>query len=140
MAEHGSILNALGQLKAVTLRGEGSVRCSVSPSMEKEAWLLLQAAMKCSDLGHVALGWEDHLQWVHRLEEEFFRQGDLEKEAGLQPISFLMDRTKPGVSKTQVGFCEFIALPQFRALAGVAPSTKPMMQAVTDNYERLGDL
>lgn len=36
------------------------------------------------------------------LEEEFFRQGDMEKALKL-PVSPLFDRTKPGVTKSQVG-------------------------------------
>jgi hypothetical protein len=40
-------------------------------------------------------------RWVDRLEEEFFLQGDKERVAGL-PISPLFDRTKKGVSKSQV--------------------------------------
>ena len=43
-----------------------------------------------------------HTRWLGLLEEEFFRQGDLERGAGL-PISPLFDRTKQGVSKSQVG-------------------------------------
>lgn len=35
------------------------------------------------------------------LEEECFRQGDLEKHNGL-PVSPLFDRCKPGISKSQV--------------------------------------
>ena len=46
-----------------------------------------------------------HSEWVDRLEEEFFRQGDREGVAGL-PISPLMDRTKGGVSKAQPGVSE----------------------------------
>ncbi len=41
-------------------------------------------------------------RWLERLEEEFFLQGDKERDAGL-PISPLFDRTKQGVSKSQVG-------------------------------------
>ena len=64
--------------------------------------LLLQIALKCADLGHLAAEWGVHTRWLGRLEEEFFRQGDLERGAGL-PISPLFDRTKQGVSKSQVG-------------------------------------
>jgi hypothetical protein len=39
--------------------------------------------------------------------QEFFRQGDKEKELGL-PISPLFDRAKQGVSKSQIGFFDFV--------------------------------
>ena len=41
-------------------------------------------------------------RWLERPEEEFFLQGDKERDAGL-PISPLFDRAKQGVSKSQVG-------------------------------------
>ena len=41
-------------------------------------------------------------RWVHALEEEMFRQGDLEKIKGY-PVSPLMDRAKTGITKSQPG-------------------------------------
>lgn len=92
-------------------------------------------SLKCADVGHLSLEWEDHLVWVHRLEEEFFAQGDKEKDMSMEP-SFLMDRDKPGVTQTQVGFFEFMALPLYRTLANAFPSTKPMLSGVEANYQR----
>merc|ERR1719262_1742578 len=91
--------------------------------------------MKCADLGHLALTWDQHLTWVERLEAEFFAQGDREKALGL-PVSFLMDRDKPGASDTQIGFFNFVVLPLFRTLAHGAPGTRPMLEAVEENYVR----
>jgi hypothetical protein len=42
------------------------------------------------------------LRWVLDLEEEMFRQGDLEKERG-HAVSPLMDRAKAGITKSQPG-------------------------------------
>ncbi len=67
----------------------------------------MQMAFKLSDLGHTAESLDVHLRWVAALETEFFLQGDQEKAAGL-PISPLFDRTKPGVTKSQVGFYEVV--------------------------------
>ena len=57
------------------------------------------------------------------LEEEMWRQGDREREMGL-PISPLADRTKQGVSKAQLGFYEFIALPLVHNFSHVFPECK----------------
>jgi len=105
-----------------------------APKNAKEAVLLLQTVMKCADLGHLALPWAIHLAWVRRLEAEFFAQGDREKDLGL-PMSFLMDRNKPGASETQVGFFDFVVLPLFRLLQHAAPSAAPLLASVADNYE-----
>jgi hypothetical protein len=39
---------------------------------------------------------------VNQLEEEFFRQGDVERQTNM-PISPLFDRAKQGITKSQVG-------------------------------------
>lgn len=46
--------------------------------------------------------------------EEFFQQGDLEKESKL-PLSFLCDRCTTHIPKSQVSFFEFCAHPLFKA-------------------------
>jgi hypothetical protein len=38
---------------------------------------------------------------VNQLEEEFFRQGDVERQSSM-PISPLFDRAKQGITKSQV--------------------------------------
>merc|ERR1712051_903813 len=126
MAGHGDILKCLSELKCVEDR-------ETEPVSEKQAWVLLQGAMKCADLGHLTLGWDDHLQWVQRLEQEFFSQGDREKEESL-PVSFLMDKEKPGVTKTQVGFFDFVVLPFFRAFVSVVPAAQALLTGVEANH------
>ena len=44
------------------------------------------------------------------LAQEMFRQGDRERALG-QPVSPLMDRTKGGVTKSQTGFFNIVAMP-----------------------------
>jgi len=61
----------------------------------------LQMALKCADLGHLAAPWAVHQRWVAGLEEELFRQGDSEKQLHML-VSPLMDRTKGGITKSQV--------------------------------------
>ena len=58
-------------------------------------------ALKCADLGHLAAPWPVHQKWVAGLEEELFKQGDTEKQLEM-PISPLMDRSKDGITKSQV--------------------------------------
>lgn len=110
-----------------------------TPSCAQEATRLLQVALKCADLGHLALERPAHLQFVQRLEEEFFRQGDHERAHGL-PVSFMMDRRKPGASSSQVGFFDNVAMPMFRSLVMACPSLKPLLEAVQDNYLYWRDL
>eukprot|EP00428_Durinskia_dybowskii_P012238 CAMPEP_0170223444 /NCGR_PEP_ID=MMETSP0116_2-20130129/11422_1 /TAXON_ID=400756 /ORGANISM="Durinskia baltica, Strain CSIRO CS-38" /LENGTH=662 /DNA_ID=CAMNT_0010474147 /DNA_START=14 /DNA_END=1998 /DNA_ORIENTATION=+ len=116
MADSNPIAQAFAEARSrqATTQGETSAEASATafvPASEQDATLLLQMAIKCSDLGHLALSWESHVRWVARLEDEFFAQGDHEKALGFPQISFLMDREKPGASETQVGFMDFVVFP-----------------------------
>jgi hypothetical protein len=105
MAKHQGIQESFSQAF--------SVSSDVAP--EHRVAVLLQMAMKCADLGHLALNWDVHEKWVANVEAEFFAQGDKERSAGL-PVSYMMDRNQPGCSKTQPGFFEFVALPLLRSM------------------------
>jgi len=128
MADSSRIIQSLSEALDRTTPGQ------YEPATAKDATVLLQVTMKCADLGHMALDWRPHVRWVKRVEEEFFAQGDQERALGL-PISFLMDRYKPGPSQTQVGFFDNVVLPLFRTFVRAAPSTQPMLMAVMVNYQ-----
>eukprot|EP00971_Amphidinium_carterae_P220913 4386090-Amphidinium_carterae.2 len=53
---------------------------------------------------------------AHLCLDEFFAQGDLEKEAGL-PVQMLNDRDKVNRPNSQVGFIEFVITPLVEAVA-----------------------
>ena len=44
----------------------------------------LQGAIKVADIGHVYADRDVHIRWAERLEEEMWRQGDLEKHRDLK--------------------------------------------------------
>lgn len=135
MAKHSDIVAELQAMlgnDAPEGRGQDLL---ISQSVTKDSTLMLQVALKCADLGHLTMPWDLHLQWVQRLEKEFFVQGDKEKQMGLS-ISFLMDRSKPGVTESQQGFFEFVVVPLFSRFARAAPATKPLLQGVLENYDR----
>ncbi|GFR47060.1 hypothetical protein Agub_g8745 [Astrephomene gubernaculifera] len=103
------------------------------PRDETEKLLGLQIALKVADLGHLGEELEVHQRWLGVLEEEFFLQGDRERQLGL-PISPLFDRAKQGVSKSQVGFYDFVALPLVHALSSAFPGCQPLMRCFLANY------
>jgi hypothetical protein len=132
MAKHSDIV---AELQALLGNDALEDDLLMSHFATKDSTLMLQVALKCADLGHLAMPWDLHVQWVQRLEKEFFAQGDKEKQMGLS-ISFLMDRSKPGVTESQPGFFEFVVVPLFSRFARVAPATKPLLQGVLENYHR----
>eukprot|EP00933_Yihiella_yeosuensis_P045654 TRINITY_DN41053_c0_g1_i1.p1 TRINITY_DN41053_c0_g1~~TRINITY_DN41053_c0_g1_i1.p1 ORF type:complete len:602 (+),score=108.21 TRINITY_DN41053_c0_g1_i1:201-1808(+) len=132
MADHGKILDAYKASSMVTGAADRRPGVCAVPDSAQDATLALKIALKCADLGHIALSWGAHNRWVRRLEEEFFRQGDGEKMNGY-PVSFLMDRDKPGVTQTQTGFFDFLVKPLFRSFVAAFPTVAPMSEAVETN-------
>jgi len=102
---------------------------------QADAVLALQISLKCADLGHLATDWEEHVDWVARLEQEFFCQGDQERQHGFDEISFLMDRDVGGVSESQTGFFQFVAVPLFEVLILAFPNARPMLEMVNSNFD-----
>ena len=74
------------------------------------------------------------IKWTWLLFEEFFDQGDREKEQD-QPISFLCDRTTTCISTSQPGFMNFIVVPLFSAIADLAPELLPMAENAKINAQ-----
>ncbi|KAL6759494.1 hypothetical protein V8C86DRAFT_2573451 [Haematococcus lacustris] len=95
--------------------------------------LVLQMALKCADLGHLAHSRDVHRRWVTLLEEELFLQGDQERALGL-PVSALMDRTKGGITKSQAGFFSIVVVPQLQAFVSVFPACHYLLDQAKDNY------
>ena len=61
-------------------------------------------ALKCADVSHLAAEPALHQKWAACLEEELFRQGDLERAKNMM-VSPLMDRhsSAGGITRTQAG-------------------------------------
>lgn len=91
----------------------------------------LALVLHCCDISHPAKRWNLHHRWTMLLLEEFFRQGDLERELGL-PFSPLCDRNNTLVAESQIGFIDFIVDPSMSVmsdmleyvLAPIAPMCK----------------
>lgn len=71
-------------------------------------------------------------KWTYLLFDEFFIQGDLEKEQSL-PVSFLCDRATTNVAKAQPGFLSFIVQPLFTALVELSPAMQKALDNVKEN-------
>ena len=71
-----------------------------------------------ADLFHNYRKFEISLKWVELLINEFWKQGDKEKELKL-PVSFLCDRENFDVPKSQVGFLTTFSLPTIQELIDI---------------------
>ena len=84
---------------------------------------LFKICIKAADVGHAGKCIELHERWCMLIIEEFFIQGDLEKEKGI-PISMYCDRSKTNIAKSQAGFIKNIVLSLFLTMNTILVSTE----------------
>jgi cAMP-specific phosphodiesterase 4 len=96
---------------------------------------VLQNMVHCADLSNPTKPLELYRQWCDRIMEEFYQQGDKEKEAGLD-ISPMCDRHNSTVEKSQVGFIDYIVHPLWETWADlVHPDAQDILDALEDNRD-----
>ncbi|XP_077301665.1 uncharacterized protein LOC143922314 [Arctopsyche grandis] len=71
---------------------------------------VLQIALKCADISNPCRPWDLSRKWSMKVCEEFFRQGDHERNLQL-PITSMCDRTTTSIPKIQAGFLKFVVTP-----------------------------
>ncbi|GFY74281.1 cGMP-inhibited 3',5'-cyclic phosphodiesterase B [Trichonephila inaurata madagascariensis] len=86
---------------------------------EADRLLVMQMAIKLSDINGPCKCQQLHMQWTYRIAEEFYEQGDEERSLGL-PISRFMDRTIPQLAKLQESFIGHLVAPLCRGYAEAA--------------------
>jgi 3'5'-cyclic nucleotide phosphodiesterase len=119
------------------LKNMKSLLTLAEPNIEKSKALSL--VLHCCDISHPAKKWDLHHKWTMLLLEEFFRQGDLERELGL-PFSPLCDRNNTLVAESQIGFIEFIVEPSMAVCADMLEVIlAPIAPVVANNNNSLSN-
>ncbi|XP_051025523.1 cAMP-specific 3',5'-cyclic phosphodiesterase 4C [Acomys russatus] len=96
---------------------------------------VLQSLVHCADLSNPAKPLPLYRQWTERIMAEFFRQGDRERESGLD-VSPMCDKHTASVEKSQVGFIDYIAHPLWETWADlVHPDAQELLDTLEDNRE-----
>ncbi|KAL8625632.1 hypothetical protein ACOMHN_043907 [Nucella lapillus] len=73
---------------------------------------VLQIALKCADICNPCRNWYLSERWSRQVCEEFFRQGDMERQIGIE-VAPVCDRHRQTVAKIQIGFMEVVVRPLF---------------------------
>ena len=122
MARHHQILS---QLRS---RGFNEVTSGDIP-------VILQAALKCADIGHTMLPRDKHVTWSLRLQEELFCEGDCWKEHSWKPASLMDRQSSADFASSQLGFFRYIVIPFLEALCQVLPKVSSLMKAAVANAD-----
>ncbi|TNN16550.1 cAMP-specific 3',5'-cyclic phosphodiesterase 4C [Schistosoma japonicum] len=96
---------------------------------------ILQNMVHCADLSNPAKPLDLYRQWTNRVMEELFRQGDKERELGIE-ISPMCDRNTATIEKTQVSFIDYIVHPLWETWSDlVYPDAQNILETLEDNRE-----
>lgn len=96
---------------------------------------ILQNMIHCADLSNPAKPLRLYRKWTGRLIEEFFRQGDKERELSLE-ISPMCDRESVEVEKSQVSFIDFVCHPLWETWCDlVHPCAQLILDTLEDNRD-----
>ncbi|XP_051867475.1 cAMP-specific 3',5'-cyclic phosphodiesterase 4B isoform X2 [Pristis pectinata] len=94
---------------------------------------VLRNMVHCADLSNPTKSLELYRQWTDRIMDEFFHQGDKERERGME-ISPMCDKHTAIVEKSQVGFIDYIAHPLWETWADlVHPDAQDILDTLEDN-------
>ncbi|XP_056426543.1 cAMP-specific 3',5'-cyclic phosphodiesterase 4A isoform X4 [Hyla sarda] len=96
---------------------------------------VLRNMVHCADLSNPTKPLELYRQWTDRILEEFFRQGDKERERGME-ISPMCDKHTASVEKSQVGFIDYIVHPLWETWSDlVHPDAQDILDTLEDNRD-----
>ncbi|KAF5300573.1 hypothetical protein FQA39_LY11119 [Lamprigera yunnana] len=96
---------------------------------------VLENLVHCADLSNPTKPLPIYRRWVDLLMEEFFLQGDREREAKME-ISPMCDRHSATIEKTQVGFIDYIVHPLWETWADlVHPDAQDILDTLEENRD-----
>ena len=91
-----------------------------SPSLFDDQQEIMNFMIHTCDIGHNTKLFEVSYKWTYLLMNEFWSQGDMEKDLGMT-VSFLCDRNTSDVPRNQIVFIKSIILPNLEVLNDILP-------------------
>jgi len=89
----------------------------------------------CSDLSASTKPWDIQKMITDKIFEEFFQQGDAEKNYGETPIP-MYDRDVANIPEIELGFLDYVSGPTYRNIAKMLPELEPFIRGVEENRAR----
>jgi|AntAceMinimDraft_1070359.scaffolds.fasta_scaffold31940_1 cAMP-specific phosphodiesterase 4 len=128
---HGGVAR---KAKSVTMmgliRGPSAENLGAPPVRDwVDPGLALCYVLHCADISNPARPFALAHRWGEKITEEFYKQGDKERELGIRVLAFYDRRlAKPGtVAANQGNFIDFVCTPTFEALTTMLPAAAGLM-------------
>lgn len=103
---------------------------------EKSKQLMTSVILHSCDISTSLRDFDTSTQWADLLFQEFFHQGDVERQKGLN-VSPMCDRYETKIAPGQAGFIQFLVMPIFYQLSEVCPEIKDLqIEAGNQNIEK----
>ena len=148
MASHGKKFNEIkAKLQSLEIEnGRNINRLIVSENLNDDyiiknnetVQMILSECVHTADLSNPAKINQVFVKWTEFVYQEFFNQGDKEKELGMN-ISMLCDRNTTNIHKCQVGFIKFVVMPQFEMILNIMPEIKVYLDNIKLNLKYCED-
>lgn len=94
----------------------------------------LNVLIHAADVSNPTKPLDIYIYWAEKVVEEFFKQGDIERELGIS-ISFLCDRHTVSLPQSQIGFIEGIVNPLFSVIVEYFPNLVFTVENININLE-----
>lgn len=82
---------------------------TISMATPTDRLFVMQIALKCADLGNPCRPWVLSKKWTAQICDEFYRQGDYEKQLNMQ-VTPIFDRRTASVARIQIGKSIFLII------------------------------
>ena len=129
--ENFSINKGVGTEKIL----EGLDRVNLTQTKQEFLNIIIHAC----DISNPTKPFNVYKNWAERVINEFWLQGDKEKELNL-PISFLCDRATVTIPKSQIGFIDGIVYPFMNSLVNLFPNLEFLIENINKNKEEYKNL
>lgn len=132
MSKH---MNLLAELRTMVETKELTGTGYLSLDDHNDRSLVLQCMLHCADLSSPTKPFAIYKQWTFGVMEEFFKQGDKEKELGIE-VSAMCDRDSVVVDKAQIGFIDFVIHPLWDTWCDlIHPAGEHILEALDANRD-----
>lgn len=99
---------------------------------DQDKVICIETLVHSADISNPMKPFPIYFQWTERVLEEFFNQGDKERDQNMQ-ISYLMDRYSVNKAKSQIGFIDVIVQPHFEVVKNFLPELSKYLKTLEIN-------